>query len=290
MSGQTPSPPRSWCVLAKNAPIAAVFVRVYGTPFTHIMKWHVNTGVLESGAWTTLSLKPQRCHVSADGEFLEYLASGGLQSPFPADYGGGSTVSRLPWLTALTKIDAWMKGVFDSATELSAPEQQRLRDLFKEEKPYFNAEDWPEPLGPRWQRVEATCIADGVVHVPRSRSGLRLVGELSVPSSTATLVAVLDRKEASNDRQDEPRFFLRHANATRPYGSHALFALPDSWWANTSPRGLVLLATKAGRLLALRVGSLDAESDPWEIVQDHKLNALVPKPGPSPEWARAPLS
>lgn len=283
-----PGAPRAWCVLATGSPIAAVFVRMYGTPYTHIMRWHVDSGILESGAWTTLSIKTQRCHLSADGQFLQYLASGGLDSPFPADYGGGSTISRLPWLTALTKIDAWMKGVFDTATELSLADQERLRSIFSNVKPYFTAEEWPGPLGPGWRRTDSASVPESAVPIPRSRRGCRLVGERPIGSS-CFIVAVLDRKNATNDRQDEPRFFLRQGHAKPPFEPCDLHRLPESWWANASPDGLLLIATMSGRLQALRIGEFDGSAEPWIVVQDHDLNVLEPQPGPSPEWARSPL-
>lgn len=280
---------RVWCIVASRASIAAVIVRHYGTGFTHILKWHFDRGVLEPGAWTRMTVKPLRCQVSSDGEFFRYLAAGGLRGPFPADQGGGTTISRLPWLSALTRIDAAWRGVLPGDHELSEQDQQHLNNIFRDAKPYHKSEDWPDHLGSGWTRVSAYAF-DAVLRRPSTtRSVFRLAAESPVTGTDFVLVAILDRKHKGRDENDAPAFFIRSAVSVAPYSASDMLPLPECWWAASGSRGLVLVASKTGHLLGLRVSESIASQTPWQVEQDHDLNAYSPAPGPSPESARVPL-
>jgi len=283
------NPTRTWCILASEAPVAAVIVRHYGTGFTHILKWQFEERAVEPGAWTRMTVKPLRCHVSPDGQFFSYRAAGGLGGPFPADQGGGTAVSRLPWLSALTKIDAWWRGVFPSDHELSESDQQRLVNTFRDAKPYHKAEDWPDHLGSGWKRVSAYAFDEVLSRASTTRSESRLAAELPIQGTGCLLVSLLDRKHKDRDENDEPVFFVRSITTRAPYSASDVIPLPECWWAAAAPSGSILLASKSGRLMSLRVADSDKSQPPWVVEQDHDLTMYSPSPGPSPESARAPL-
>jgi len=96
-----PSPCRVYFVMARDAPVAAVFRRGPAN-WWQVLRWDFAAGVLEAGAWLNGTLYPRRCTLSPDGDLLSYFAlkGGGGKSPWETFH----AVSRLPWVTALV---AW---------------------------------------------------------------------------------------------------------------------------------------------------------------------------------------
>ena len=96
-----------FAILARKAPVAAIFRRVPGCP-TRLIRWDLLKDTFEFGEEFIDSISVRRCDVSPDGTKLIYFAS---QSPdreyVPSYTSTWTAVSRLPHLAP---IALWPKG------------------------------------------------------------------------------------------------------------------------------------------------------------------------------------
>jgi hypothetical protein len=104
------TPPRIYCLIATQAPVAAVFRRG-PSKWSHIGRWDLEKGVYESGAWFRGRIFPRRSDISPDGKYLCYFAH---KPTAQWDIGEAYiAVSKLPWLTALHAFGTcgtWTRG------------------------------------------------------------------------------------------------------------------------------------------------------------------------------------
>lgn len=98
---------RLWVILAREAPVAAVFRR---GPSRHVrlIKWNLDSDTFECGQWFKGRIYERRCDLSPSGSLLIYFAAS-YQKPLQS----WTAVSKLPWFTALAlwpKGDGWNGG------------------------------------------------------------------------------------------------------------------------------------------------------------------------------------
>jgi hypothetical protein len=274
------------CVLASSAPVVAVIARFRTPPrWTCVLKWWIDDARLEPGAWTKLRLKERRCRVTADGEFLMYVATGPLGGPFSAYFGGAVAVSRVPWLSALTDIvPACVAGGGPSRHALQPKDQARLWDLFQGVPNYYSDDDWPHDLGPAWQRVDPDEFRASELGLSNRRQ-IALAARTSVPGRAHSLVAVAERGEDGNSSNDRRRFFLQISRAA----ANRFHPLENFVWAHPHRNGMILAATRDGRLQQLRLQDHADVGHSWHLEQEHDLAGLKPSPRPAPSAATRPL-
>jgi len=274
------------CVLASSAPVAAVITRFRTTPrWTCVHRWLIDEARLEPGAWTKLRLKERRCRISADGEFLMYVATGPLGGPFSAYFGGAVAVSRVPWLSALTDIvPSCVAGGGPSKHALSAADQTRLWNHFPGSRFYYTDDDWPQDLGPGWQRVDPAEFRASDFAL-NSRRAIVLAARASIPGRVHSLVAIVDRREGGDSSGDRHRFFLKSPVA----GGSRFQPLESFVWAHPHRNGMILAATRDGHLQQLRLHDHADGGHSWRLEQDHDLSGLRPSPKPAPSVALRPL-
>lgn len=274
-----------WVIPALHADVAAVMVRVRTSekPWTHIMRWHLDSGELEPGAWSTLRMNRYRCTLSSCGRFFRYAAKdfGGRpyprpDHPFNASHAGGTTISRLPWLSALTDIKpVGAYGGGASRHALSEDDQQALHHMC----PPLGAWDWWPHQQPGWQAVDSGVGARLDLSLPARSHDARMIIMCSRGAGWHNLVAAVDRSA-----NESVSYFLARVDAGRPV---EVRGLPELTWAWIDRTGRVIGATAHGELIIDRV---EGTTGSMERVVLHSIRDLTPEPGPSPEWARAALS
>ena len=67
-------PPRVHALVATTRPVAVVFVRT-ARSYWHLLRWDLDSGRLEPGAWFRGGLYPRRADLSPDGDILSYFAA-----------------------------------------------------------------------------------------------------------------------------------------------------------------------------------------------------------------------
>ncbi len=285
-----------WCIPAPKSDKVVVIARysVNKPGWTHLMHWTPDRG-LEAGAWAKLRLVRHACRVDPTGEFFLYdgrkkncLAyNDPTPEPFRATVGGGRAISRLPWLSAITDIrgnNSWREidggGVSNHA--LSDGDQKVLWSKFYK---YSDDESWFEEQQLGWNSVPQSARQDfassrwsakGQVFVNRRASSF---GELFA----CVISRWLDRGLASIQFGWKPR-------------DGEFRVMKGVAWASISDAGHLLCADAAS---GLRVYASEPKEPPnqtsdWRwgmtLLEEHDISTRVPNPGPSPDWARAPLS
>lgn len=100
-------PCRLFAVLAREAPVAAIFRRG-PSDWVRLIKWHTDTDELEFGHWFHGRIYEKQCDLSPDGTLLIYFALKITGRTTREDYTHVWTaISRPPWSTALA---LWFKG------------------------------------------------------------------------------------------------------------------------------------------------------------------------------------
>lgn len=266
------SPPRLYAIVAREAPVALVFRRGPSEWF-HLLRWHLETGQLEHGAWARKRIYPKRCDLSDDGELMLYYIAGA----YDGSYNVFAGLSRAPWLHPL---ESWEEG-----------------------------DTW----GPGWcfdrpgimhTRGTARVFADHRHRVTiRQNDFSGCVNQLRRGWSEAPHWPPLDKKETWDERR--AIVLLKHGEGGAvlrlegfswwrggPADGHTLrYALdlpcgerldmPGVVWADWDHRRRVLVATADGFLRALDPAS------GLGTVEEHDLNGLTPDPQPAPDWASA---
>jgi len=280
-----------WVIPASKADVAVVFARVRteDTTWTHVLRWRLDTGEIEPGAWSTLRMTRHRCTLSADGRFLRYAAKdfGGRgyprpEHPFNAGHAGGVAIARVPWLSALTDIDpVGAYGGGKSRHALTAQDQIALECIC----PPLTEQPWWRGQQPGWEKIEKESAAalafpevqrasdHGTVLVCRRGEGWR-----------GLLATSARRIEYSGGSNQAVAYFLVREQEGRFVEVHPLAGLV---WAWIDQSGRLLGATTEAELF---VDSVNHRDGTRHRVSSHTLRDLTPLPGPSPEWARAQLS
>lgn len=262
--------PRVYCILARQAAIALVFRRGPSDWF-HLLRWDLSSGAIEPGVWVRKKLFPRRCDLSDDGQLLLYSISGGYEKGYQVFCG----VSRAPWLHPLAQWEekstlgsAWYffepgidHGWADPRSELVGYRRVSIRRnanvAFVNElrRGWVYAPDCPpRDPGDVWDEKRGVIL--------EKRAGgrlLRLIGGTHIfrPPAIDGLA---------------PRFELCSADQVA--------TLDDACWADWSPSGQLLVATKSGQL---RIEEIHAGRR--KVVLSHDLTLLKPDPQPAPAWA-----
>ncbi|HVE15672.1 MAG TPA: hypothetical protein VNB29_03005 [Chthoniobacterales bacterium] len=98
---------RLWVILAREAPVAAIFRRG-SSRHVQLIKWNLETDTFEDGQWFKGRVYERRCDLSPDGGLLLYFAA-----TYKEPLQSWTAVSKLPWFTALAlwpKGDGWNGG------------------------------------------------------------------------------------------------------------------------------------------------------------------------------------
>lgn len=286
---QAPELTSLWCVPTPGARVVGVFarVRVGRALWTHVMRWKPGQR-LEHGAWTRLSFRRTHLRLDATGEFLKYHALARTGSPFTGTFGGGSSISRLPYVSALTSISHRSLMMTDSTSdhELSPKDQAALRALFPRST---GAAKWFLHQQPGWQSEPAS---DTRTRIPNSP--FQCFQTEDGPQSDSPLLIATMNLHRLGEPTNRIRFFLtRHEPAEDPVAIHEL---PVAW-AYLRPAGILLTASLQG---VLRTYTRERSTDParkpkpadipgWRLQTEQPLGDLTPDPQPPPAWAYAPL-
>ena len=67
-------PPRSFCILARKAPIG-VIIRRGPSGSMRLVRWHTRTHQIERGQWLHAHIYARRCDLSPDGKLFATLAT-----------------------------------------------------------------------------------------------------------------------------------------------------------------------------------------------------------------------
>jgi hypothetical protein len=274
-SGFPLPPPRIYCILATEAPIALVFRRGPSRWF-HLLRWRLDKGLLEPGVWVRKKLRPRRCDLSSDGELLLYYLSGGYEARYRVFAG----LSRAPWLAPILTWDerdtfgrGWCFATDSTAHTygercdmdstigpVAIARNETVSFVNERRRGWVEAADCP-PRDPddTWDEkrsviLQKTCASNGCA--------LRLIGGRYQPQRG------IDGKA--------PHFELDLPSGER-------VAIPDVTWADWDQTGRLLLATRQGQLLAR-----DPLGHPSETLEAHDLTNLTPAPAPPPDWAASP--
>lgn len=307
------TPPRIYCIPARDAPIVAVFRRG-PSAWSHIGRWDLAEGRYEPGAWLRGRVFPRRSDVSPDGRHLCYFA----HDPRATWEHGDAyvAVSRLPWLTALhafgtcgTHTRGYHFAPRGAEPEGGAAERGEgdlrgagergevdLRGTEPGEGDLRGAEggegDLALPI--RWT-LAPTPIAqfaterrlgweeapDSPPRVPRdawdARRNARLRRARPGDHERAQALRVESLGTAGGEfgtGQAIDGMRVEYALET----DEAVEGLPDAQWADWDARGRLLVATRDGRLQV-------REPDGGAVLQEHDLAGLSPDPAPAPAWA-----
>ena len=288
-STHTAHPPcRLYVVVARAADTAVVFRRG-PSKWWHILRWDLDSLSVESGAWLKGQLYPRRSNVSADGKLLGYFALKG-------EWGAYFAVSKVPWVTALAAwktLGTWTTGcVFGPQRELA------LYGACLDEEPFHGRYPWPVASQGlfRWRRgryfneytrgwsaLEADAFAERVAQL--QDSGLRFPAHKEPPvimerrsEDTKRTLGVCDTTDLTStagEVEHEAVYYLTNRK-NEPE------RLPGIRWAAWDGRGRLLAATHAG---TLEVHAVTRKRH--ELLWEHDLNGLTPRPVRAPEWAQA---
>lgn len=275
------------CIAAVEAPIVVIVARYLAHPrWTCILKWDVERQELVPGAWTKLRIKTRSCRLTPDGAFWMYAAEGGPSGAFDRRFGGGNAIARPPWLAALTQIRPHAIAVGGQSRHALPKEQQdRLWNLFRNYRGYYQSQDWPLLLGHAWRRTKTRYAADVIPWQTRSRR-VRMVAAAEISNSQLRLTCVVDRVARGDDTNDRPRFFLDHNSEKEVSAPRELAGI---CWAMPWKDGRITVATVDGQVQRLRVIRPDDPKTKLRVESEHDLSRLKPKPGPAPREATAPF-
>ncbi len=268
--------PRIFCIPATAAPIVAV-LRRGPSRWYHVGRWNVETWKYEPGAWFKGRLFPQKCDLSPDGRWLAYSAQKtSARWPAKSIYEG---ISRLPWLHALAAWEAgttYTRGIrFEigaMSSDLGPPDvgdatpclqRYGLRVNRAFQFAVERRRGWsetaespprdPKDLWDEWRNVRMSKPQPG---------GSAL---LEVEGSYAAF-------RDSHDQRDPPCYSIVQDGDVE--------ILEMAQWADWTMSGILLLATREGRLQAQ-----EWKSGTRRIVFEYDLATLEPDPSPAPEWA-----
>ena len=88
-------PPRSFCILARKAPIG-VIIRRGPSGSMRLVRWHTRTHQIERGQWLHAHIYARRCDLSPDGKLFIYFCEDRRTR-----IGNYTALSKPPWFTAL---------------------------------------------------------------------------------------------------------------------------------------------------------------------------------------------
>lgn len=269
------TPPRIYCIPATQVPVVAVFRRGPSN-WSHIGRWDLAAGRYEPGAWLGGRIFPRRSELSPDGQYLCYFAH---QPSATWEHGEAYVaMSKLPWLTALyafATCGTWTRGYYFT--------EDNSRD-------YLSGETLPIPYGLRSipviqfaneRRRGWTEAEDSPARDPRDAWDERRNARMRKPQPHGTRVLCVESVGSAGGEfgVDQSVDGLNVRYSLESNGDLEL--LDDLQWADWSRDGLLLVATRSGRL---QIRNLDGDSPKIRFEAD--LSDLEPNPTPAPAWAR----
>ena len=244
--------------------------------WSHLGRWDLAHSRYEPGAWLRGRLFPRRSDLSPDGRFLAYFAH---KAGATWEHGEACVaLSKLPWLAALHAFGTcgtWTRGYsFTEEGRGGEPEDAEKPPIpyglcpipivqFANERRngWEEAPDSPprDPADPWDQRRHARMRK-------RQPGGRRLLCVESLGWAGGEFGA------------DQAVDGLRVLYSLESAGE--LACLDDVQWADWDRDGLLLVATRSGKL---QVRNLDVAPPTKVFEQD--LTLLEPNPSPAPSWA-----
>lgn len=282
---QTP-PPRLHVIPARSAQLAAVLARGPSSWF-QVLRWDLETGSVEPGAWIHATIYPRRCDVSPDGSLLCAFILASRPSPWDSYF----AISKLPWLTALA---AWRVGSTYAAACQFHPDGTLALGFSPATTPDHGS--YPRPLGaltplPAGGRdLWATANLAGELRRGWQVAGREAADAAAAVTPVATAVIVIERDRPGGGAALE----LVHAghDLRGPWfeGADVHYVMRDGGrrapvegaaWADWDASGRLLVATFDG---ALEVRERSGVG--WEPTWRHDLGGRSPEPCEAPEWAQ----
>jgi hypothetical protein len=270
--------PRLFGISATRAPVVAV-LRRGPSAWSALGRWDTASMTYEAGTWVRATVYPQRCDLSPDGRwFAAFVLNQHADWPAGSAY---VSVSRLPWLTALTAWgigSTWTNGVhfLDDRTAWSLPEPD-----------VGDAEPCRNRYGLAWTHAASFAVERRRGWVETEDTPPRAEHDVWDQSREVTM-----RRSCPGATDHELRVTGWHAafRAFEPdrFGPTAYWLLSngrrtdlsDVQWADWSSAGEhLLVATLEGRLQAR---SRDGRDVSWE----HDLATDAPHRTPPPPAAR----
>jgi hypothetical protein len=292
MAPSAPAARRLYVIPAADAPIAAVFLRMSSKRW-HVLRWEIDRGVVESGAWFVGQMYPRRANLSPDGALLGYFVYVGSPSrSWPKAY---FAVSKLPWLTALA---AWENsGTWSWGCEFKPAGGLVVSGEIFEKKPFHGSwagsfetnllhrqeeVNWGErDLHLEEERGWTRASADGFATALENRSIKHRLRPRALikerPKSGHRLIVVSRGTDFKNAVEGAVVDYLLEAPQGEP------IRLEDAAWADWDRKGRLLVATLAGEL---QIRDLDRKSGRWNPSWSKDLASLKPQRTRSPDWAR----
>lgn len=270
---------RLWCIAAVEQPVVAVFARCFSEErWTCVLRWYWKSGKVEEGAWTKLDVVASHCRLSKNGEFLLYHARGPVGGPFCTVDGGARTISRLPWLAALTDIQPWgLAGDSPSKHGLKPMSQEKLWQMFESDLSPHLLEPFME-----WETVD---VSNGALPGVAPRHAFVWALATNIPSSDVSLIVVADSanpNETWSVWRDDLRFFV-----TADRGERRVLELQGVRWATPMKDRQLLVATADAELGVIQFKRHDELLAMPTLEKSASLANLTPNPGPAPSWAIA---
>lgn len=272
------TPPRIFCLPAREAPVLAV-LRRGPSDWCHVGRWEVSEPSYEPGAWFRGTIYPQKCDLSPDGRWLAYSAM-----KHGSEWGAGDVyeaISRLPWLHALAAWEAgttYTRGIrFVEETGRNDVGPPVVGDVAPCLERYGLAVNRSVQFAVErrtgWRETDDTAERDPAdIWDERRPVGMRK----RRPGGDEELIVEggFGAFRTSRGRRDPVRYTLATAEGSRD--------LDDLQWADWDGEGRLLAATRAGGLEMRTLGPAG-----FRTVFTRDLSPLVPDPEPAPEWARA---
>ena len=242
------------------------------TEWFHLLRWRLDQGIVEPGAWVKKKLFPRDCDFSSDGELLLYCLKGGFKGEHKAFAG----IARAPWLDPLAWWDGEQscgmaccfatEGLIHTQGEPFVVNSKIGPITLQENEPIsFRNErrrGWTEaPDCPPRDPADVWGIHRNVILQKRSTSHgcvLRLISGAYQPGG--------------GTQGEAPRYEIDFPPGER-------IPLSDAAWAEWDHSGRLLVATKDGHL------TIREPSAGLPMIEDHDLTGLKPTPMPAPEWA-----
>jgi hypothetical protein len=279
--------PRLFGIPASRADIVAVFRRG-PSDWCQVGSWDLGKPKYEPGSWFKGKLFPERCDLSADGQWLAYMAYKGNATDFSESY---LAISRLPWLYALAAWslgDTYARGVhFVNDTRiqrLGEPDMGHVpRSLFglKRTEPIQFAVERRRG----WIEDEISPPLDGRDYWDQRPCGVRM--QKRQPNSPRGILLTVEGKYAAfreGSREGHNSWYTKgERGATYVLTDGADFHILDNvQWADWSRLGYLLVATPSGTLQVRKLRGLDD----FGILFEANLGSLDPDPQEPPDIAR----
>lgn len=277
------SPPRIFCIPARNASLAAV-LRRGPTEWWQVGKWDLGRLEYEPGSWFHGTLYPQKCDLSPDGRWLLYSAM--KQGAVWAAGDIYEAISRLPWLTALAAWNAgttYTRGLHFDATP--GPSQAGDPDV-------GDATPCLRRYGIKLTRPVQFAVerrrgwGETADTAPRERGGVwdeqrQVEMQKPQPGGDSGCVLRVEGSYAAFRGMPDAREPATYSLS----GDQELHVLEGIQWADWDTGGRLLVATTSGRLEVRRVDSVKGatEDDPLFAVD---LATAIPDTQPPPAWAK----